>query len=74
MFLFEQFTILNVCVQTPSRTPYFSLKVAKIRKKQWQQKVYTLLRPRLLLVAITSANRPPGARLEIQKKLKLSLK
>ena len=30
--------------------------------------------PRLLLVAITSTKRPPGARIKMEKRLKLSLK
>ena len=34
----------------------------------------TLLRLRLLLTAIASTKRPPGARFEMEKRLKLSLK
>ena len=36
--------------------------------------MYTLLRPRLLLVAITSTKGTLGARLEMEKRLKFSLK
>ena len=35
--------------------------------------MHTLLRQRLLLVAITSTKRPPGVKLEIEKRLKASL-
>ena len=42
------------CLCSNSLSNYFSLKIAKIRRSQWQQQVHSLLRSRLLLVAITS--------------------
>ena len=54
--------------------PYFSLKIVKLRKKTRRTVgVYSFLGQEFL-VAITSTKRPPGARFEMKKRLKLSLK
>ena len=59
---------------TPLSDPPNYLKIVKIRKKQWQQQVYALLRPRLSLGVITSTRRPPPARVKMDKRLKSNLK